>query len=498
MKPVTSFRDYVEALGRYGDLFTVDEETDWNLEIGAMIRYAYELPSPAPLFTKIKDSAPGFRVLGAPVGLSPVREHPYLRIVLSLGLPVQSTLSELVEKWSRLADVEPIPPRETEKAPCKENKLFGDEIDLTRLPVPLIHVGDGGRYLNTYGVMIVRSPDGSWVNWSITRVMLHDKRTMAGVIVPTQHLGKIYAQWKETGEPMPYALCLGVDPGIAMIAGYPLPDGISEAELLGGWYGEPIEVVRCETNDLQVPASSEIVIEGVVSLRETVPEGPMGEYAGYTWVGHSKPVPCFHVTAMTHRDNPIMPVVAAGVPPEENHTNWGIAIAASIRHELRKRHLPVKDCLIPFESAVHWLVVTVDTQAEGAAGTTGDSLARQIGEAVFSSRGGSYIPKVIVVNDDIDPGRLDQVVWALATRSHPDKVLLFPGQKVLPLVAYLDTHEKETGTTTKVVYNCLPSEEWPRDYRPLEASFAGYPEELRERVRERFKAAGIPVNENEK
>ncbi|MFB7813547.1 UbiD family decarboxylase [Paenibacillus chitinolyticus] len=490
-KPIKSFRDYVETLDRYGDLFTVDQETDWNLEMGAMIRYAYELPSPAPLFTKVKDSAPGFRVLGAPVGISPDKRHPYLRIALSLGLPAHSTLPELVEEWSYLPDAEPIPPRVTADAPCKANKLFGEEIDLTRLPVPYIHVGDGGRYLNTYGVMIVRSPDGSWVNWSITRVMLHDERTMAGVIVPTQHLGMIYEQWKEIGQPMPYALCLGADPGIAMIAGYPLPDGTSEAELLGGWYGEPVEVVRCETNDLKVPATSEIVIEGVVSLQETVPEGPMGEYAGYTWVGHRKPVPCFKVTAMTHRDDPIMPVVAAGVPPEENHTNWGVAIAASIRHELRKRRLPVTACLIPFESAVHWLVVTVNSHAEEAAEMTGDSLARQIGEAVFSSRGGSYIPKVIVVNDDIDPGSIEQVVWALATRSHPDKVLLFPGQKVLPLVAYLDAHEKEAGTTTKVVYNCLSSDEWPKDYRPLEASFAGYPDELREQVRERFKSCGF-------
>lgn len=486
-KSYMSFREYIDALKRFGDVFTVDQEVDWNLEMGAMIRYAYELPAPAPLFCNIKDNASGFRVLGAPVGLSPGKRHPFLRIALSLGLPAETGMTELVEAWSCLPEVTPVPPQEVEDAACKENKLFGDDIDLTSLPVPYLHVGDGGRYINTYGILIVRSPDGSWVNWSITRVMLHGKRTMAGVIVPSQHIGKIYGQWKALGQQMPYALCLGVDPGIAMIAGYPLPDDTNEAEMLGGWYGKPLDVVRCESHDLTVPANSEIVIEGFVSLDETVPEGPMGEYAGYTWVGHQKEVPCFHVTAMTHRHDPIMPVVAAGMPPEENHTNWGVAIAASIQHELRRHRLPVRRCFIPFESAVHWLVVTVDSAAQYA---DRHELARSIGEAVFACRGGSYIPKVIVVADDIDPSRIEQVVWALATRSHPDKAIVFPDQPVLPLVAYLDQSEKKKAATTKIVYNCLSSDEWPAGYAPLQASFSGYPEEMQRRVRDIFEKAG--------
>ena len=85
-------------------------------------------------------------------------------------------------------------------APCKENRFFGEEIDLTRLPVPLIHEGDGGRYINTYGIMIARTPDGSWTNWAITRAMLDGPQTIAGVVIPTQDFGKIYSQWKELGK----------------------------------------------------------------------------------------------------------------------------------------------------------------------------------------------------------------------------------------------------------------------------------------------------------
>jgi len=489
LKPLKSFREYVEVLKEYNEIVPINQEIDWNLEMSAIIRRAYELPSPAPLFKNIKDSTPGFEVLGAPVGMSPNKEHPFIRVALSLGLPTNTPAPELVEAWSHLPDVNPISPRLVTDGEGKENKLFNDEIDLTKLPVPYLHVGDGGRYINTYGILIVRTPDGSWVNWSISRVMLNGPRTMAGVVIASQHLGKIYNEWKKIGKEMPFALCLGVDPGIAMIAGYPLPDNVNEGEMIGGWYGEPIDVVKCETSDLEVPASSEIVIEGTASLEEMIPEGPMGEYAGYTWVGHEKPVPRFHVTAMTHRNNPIMPVCVAGIPPEENHTNWGVAIAASIQNALRKKGLPIKECFIPLESAVHWLVVTVDSRQQR---DDNEKLAHEIGETVFATRGGSYVPKVIVVDDDIDPSDINQVVWAMATRHHPDKRNAMADQNVLPLVAYLDEKEKRGGLTTKIVYNCLlPLNKWSEDKRPLEASFRSYPEELRNHIIKTWKEYGF-------
>ena len=129
------------------------------------------------------------------------------------------------------------------------NKLFGKDVDLTKLPVPLIHYGDGGRYINTYGIFIARTPDGSWGKLGDIHGQCLTAADDRGVVIPTQDFGKIYAEWKKIGKEMPFALCLGVDPAIAMIAGYPLPSRISEGEVIGGWYGEPVDVVKCETND---------------------------------------------------------------------------------------------------------------------------------------------------------------------------------------------------------------------------------------------------------
>ena len=270
------FREYVDLLKAENEIVEVTKEVDWRYEMSAVTRRVYDLHAPAPLFSNIKDCTPGVRVLGAPMGLSCDEKHPLKRLALSLGLPADLSGPAMVDAWSKLADMEPVPLRIVEHGPCKENRFFGEEIDLTRLPVPLIHEGDGGRYINTYGIMIARTPDGSWTNWAITRAMLDGPQTIAGVVIPTQDFGKIYSQWKELGKDMPFALCLGVDPAITMVAGYPLPTGMNEGEMLGAWYGEPVEVVKCETTDLLVPASTEIVIEGFASVDTLIQGGADG------------------------------------------------------------------------------------------------------------------------------------------------------------------------------------------------------------------------------
>ena len=487
--PIKSFREYVEELEKNGEINRIEKEVDWSLEMSAITRRAYELPSAAPLFENVKGCTPGFRVLGAPVGLSPNKEHENIRVALSVGLPVESTPTEIVSEWAKLADMERIPPRVVETGACKQNKLMADEIDLTKLPIPYIHVGDGGRYINTYGIFITRTPDGTWTNWAISRAMLDGKSTISSVVIPTQDTGKIFKMWQEIGEDMPLALCLGVDPAIAMAAGYPLESGINEAEVLGGWYGEALNVVKCETNDLLVPASTEVVLEGFVSVKETVAEGPMGEYGGYVWAGRSKVSPKFEVQCMTYRDNPIMPLCVAGVPTEENHTNWGVSISAAIEHELKAKGFPVTKSFIPYESAAHWYVVAVDRNRDCA---DDQKLAEDIGRAVFACKGGSYVPKVFVVDDDIEPDNLQQLIWGIATRHHPNSRVAIPDQYTFPLVAYLSQEEKAAAQSTRVIYNCLvPFHEWDPQYKPVEASFRGYSNELQQHVIDNWSAYGF-------
>ena len=189
MKQFASLREYITALREIGEIQEIDAEVDWNVEMGAIIQRSYELGAPAPLFNRIREAEAGFRALGAPAGVS--RKNGLARVALSLGWPASVGGCQLVEGLAEAHDREPIPPRRVPVGPCKEHKCLGDEVDLGRLPAPLIHAGDGGRYVNTWGTVIVRTPDGTWTNWSIARIMLAGRNTMTGLVLPRQHLGMI-------------------------------------------------------------------------------------------------------------------------------------------------------------------------------------------------------------------------------------------------------------------------------------------------------------------
>ncbi|HEX5438322.1 MAG TPA: UbiD family decarboxylase [Gemmatimonadaceae bacterium] len=492
---IPSLREYIDALRAIGEAVDVTPEVDWNLEIGAIIRRCYEIGAPAPLFNHITGIGNGFRVFGAPAGISSQPGLYLSRVALSLGLDARATGQQIVEALVEAKTRQPRPPRRVATGPCKEHVLQGDEVDLLQLPTPLIHAGDGGRYIGTWATIVARTPDGAWTNWSIARVMLVDERRMTGIVHPLQHLGQIHGMWKALGKPMPFAMFQGGPPFIPFVSGMPLPAGVGEADYMGGYFGEPVDVVRCETVELDVPATAEIVVEGYLSDTETAMEGPMGEYAGYLWRGNGSPKPVYRVTAMTYRDRAILPVVAAGEPVEEDHTAQGIPSAAQVLTELRSAGIPATMAWVTLESAQHWLVVTLPRDCRSRLGRTANQICREIGSILFerSKYGHNNIPKVLVMNDDVDPTNTLEVVWALATRHHPGSSgeVLF-GEEFAGMVAFLRTSEKFTGKTTKVVYNCLPPEDWG-DTLPGRSSFAhNYPASLQDRVLARWQEYGFP------
>ncbi len=161
MMPLTDLRLYIEALRSLGEIQEIDAPVSLDLEIGAIIRRGVETGAPAPLFNTFSDHPSGFRILGAPAATSAQRGLEMVRAAISLELPPTSTGPELVEIIAGSLDRPAIDPEIVDDAPCFENVATGDDVDLNRLPVPLLHDGDGGRYLNTFGCIAVRTPDGS-------------------------------------------------------------------------------------------------------------------------------------------------------------------------------------------------------------------------------------------------------------------------------------------------------------------------------------------------
>ncbi|QCX82711.1 3-octaprenyl-4-hydroxybenzoate carboxy-lyase (plasmid) [Streptomyces sp. YIM 121038] len=489
MKHLTSLRDYLATLDALGDLRVIDREVEADLEIGAFARHTTETRGPAVLFDRVRGYRAGFRVLGGPASLSTVPGAPYARCAIALGLDPATPPLQIMDGLTAAQDAAPVPPVVLDSGPCQDNVLLGDQADLDTFPIPLLHHGDGGSYVNTFGTFVLRSPDRSWTNWSIARAMKIDAHRMTGLILPVQHNGMIRELWREQGEPMPFALVQGAEPAVPFISGMALPEHVNEADYLGAYFGEPLQLVRCKTVDLEVPATAEIVIEGHVSLTEMAPEGPVGEYAGYvTTAPELRPV--YHITAITHRNAPILPIVCAGKPVDEDHSLVALVNSAMWMHHLRAAGLPVTATWLIPESAIHIMAITVPRDWKQRSGaTTSAAFCRAILDACLTyPRVACWLSRLMIIDDDIDPTDLRDVLWAFATRSHPTHgVIPVDDVPILPLQVCYSAVERSTATGSKSIFDCLLPD---GTGRPRSTAFAdNYPSETRHRVLDTWRSS---------
>ncbi len=253
-------RGWIAALKAAGDVREIDAEVDWNIELGTIMRLA-QGPGvgPALLFNNIKDyntsATDCRRVFGN--GLS-----SYRRVAMMLGLPPDTHPRELV-KIGRNVLTGSIPPRIVKSGPVKENVITGKDIDLTELPVPYWNRLDGGRYILTYGGVVTKDPTTGVMNVGIYRGMLGGPDKIPILMWRAQHIGQHATAWQNGGSSkMPIAVAIGWEPVLGFVGGTPVAKGICEYDVMGAIRGEPVDLVKCETNDLYVPATAEIVIEG--------------------------------------------------------------------------------------------------------------------------------------------------------------------------------------------------------------------------------------------
>ena len=491
------FRAFVDQLREDNDLADITSEVDPRLEVAAITRRAYEVRSKAPLFNNVKGARNGlFRILGAPGGLSSDWRYPYRRLARHLGLPPTSGLGDVIDKMLSAKGQPPIPPVHVTNGPCKEVKLSGAEIDLTALPAPLLNKADGGNYIQTLGINIVPHPSGKWTNWSIARAMVHDRTRMCGLIMKPQHIARIFEAWQnQGGADMPFAIALGAPPIATMAASMPLPQGVSEAEYVGSLCGAPLELVKCETNDMYVPANSEIVLEGTISLHERGPEGPFGEMHGYSFLDEHSLQPFYNVHAITHRRDAILPVCVPGraTGPDETHTMIGTLAAAEIKQLLLENNYPVLNVFTPYESQVIWSVVQVSRSELAKRQTTATQFCNDIGNLVFRHKCGMQIHRLLIVGDDIDPFNINDVLWAYATRCRPRiDEFYFEDVPAYPLVPYMSHGVSTKLTGGKVVGNCLLPGEYHGEQGWVTCDFEnGYPEGVKEKVLSRWAEFGL-------
>ena len=199
-----SYRDYLKKMVEMGEFFEIDDEVDWNLEMGAICIRASETGAPSPIFNKVKDSPEGFRAAEVGYQKSGTPGRDWVKMAVQLGFPPESGIMEMQHAYNEIMENGTVHPPKivtNEDAPCKENIWTGDEVDLTKLPAPLAQAGGGGRHLQTAGLYAVMTPDGKWTNWSTARAMIanppqaNPKNTMVGSWLPWQHNGMIQRMW---------------------------------------------------------------------------------------------------------------------------------------------------------------------------------------------------------------------------------------------------------------------------------------------------------------
>ncbi|WVQ91235.1 hypothetical protein IAS59_005033 [Cryptococcus gattii] len=481
-------------LKKDGDIVSITREVDPNLEAAAITRLVYENDLPAPLFENVKGSKDGlFRILGAPAALRNDKKTRFGRLARHIGLEPTASIKQILDKIISADKLESIEPTVLESGPCKQNIIHEKDVHLNALPAPWIHKDDGGKYIQTYGMHVVQSPDGKWTNWSIARAMIKDDKHLVGLVIPPQHIWQIKELWRKEGKDCPWALCFGVPPAAIMTSSMPIPDGVSEGGYIGAFIGESIPVVKCETNDLLVPATSEIVFEGFLSVTETAPEGPFGEMHGYIFPGDSHDSPVYKVNCITHRDDAILPMSACGRLTDETHTLIGSLTAAEIGEICRDAGLPVIECFSPFESQVTWIALQLDGKKLREMKTTSEELRKKVGDLIYNTKAGSTTHRIILVGDDIDVYDGKDVLWAFSTRCRPNMDETFfedvPGFALIPYMGHGNGNPRRGG---KVVSDALMPLEYTTGPDFVSADFKGsYPEELKVQVLQNWESDGF-------
>ena len=414
-------RDFIDLLEKRGELKRISQEIDPYLEMTEIADRTLRAKGPALLFENPKgyDMPVLANLFGTPK-----------RVAMGMGQEDVSELREVGKLLAFLKEPEPpkgikealgqipvfkqvlnMPAKEVKKAPCQQVILQGDDVDLTKLPIQHCWPGDAAPLI-TWGLTVTKGPYKKRQNLGIYRQQLLGKNKI--IMRWLSHRGGAldFQEWckEHPGEPYPVSVALGADPATILGAVTPVPDTLSEYAFAGLLRGSKTEVVKSISNDLQVPASAEIVLEGHIMPGEMAPEGPYGDHTGY--YNEVDDFPVMTVTHITHRKDPIYHSTFTGRPPDEPAI-LGVALNEVFVPILQKQFPEIVDFYLPPEGCSYRMaVVTMKKQYPGH--------AKRVMMGVWSFlRQFMYTKFVIVCDDDINARDWNDVIWAITTRMDP-------------------------------------------------------------------------------
>ncbi|MEW6573214.1 MAG: menaquinone biosynthesis decarboxylase [Bacillota bacterium] len=406
-------REFIKVLEQHGELKRVSTQVDADLEITEVTDRVVKSGGPALFFENVK----GYDI---PVVINLFGSLARMKLALNtddldalgnemcklLQPDLPHTFFDKIKALPKLAQLSSFIPKTVRSGPCKE--VVVKEPDVTQLPVLKCWPADGGRFI-TLPLVFTHDPETGRRNVGMYRMQVFDARTTG----MHWHIHKDGAAHYRTAcaqrKRLPVAVALGADPATIYAATAPLPQGVDELLLAGFLRREPVELVRCETVDIEVPANAEIVLEGYVDPDERRLEGPFGDHTGYYSLADYYPV--FHVTCITHRKNPIYPATVVGRPVMED-AFIGKATERLFLPLIRMQLPEIVDMNFPLEGVVHnCVVVSVRKSFPGH--------ARKIIHAVWGMGQLSFCKLVIIVDDHVNVQDMSEVWWRVFNNIDP-------------------------------------------------------------------------------
>jgi 4-hydroxy-3-polyprenylbenzoate decarboxylase/2,5-furandicarboxylate decarboxylase 1 len=390
--PYQDFRQFLDVLRQHGELVDVNRPIALS-DVGKAMKQSYRRQGPAIMFT---ENGTAFPLVA---GVYSTRSKALLAFQADEKAILQKVLDGL--------DNPIAPVISKDAAPCHEVLIEGADIDITRFPIPTYSPKDGGPYI-TPGIVVSKDPETGIPDIGHYRFLILGKDTFSFSAQPNHRFGKHLAKCLKMGVTPRAALIIGVDPVLAYTCQVQATDTTNDWEVAGGLRGVPVELTRCKTCDLEVPATAEVVIEFEVDMAKTVMEGPLGEYTGYYTPPSLKPVG--RITAITHRRNPIFQGLLTGKPVTENHILKQIPFEASFLRVLKRQFPTIEAVSVRASAGVSFYVVI--SMAQRFAGE-----ARQV---ILAAMASNIRPKwTVIVDPDIDVHSSAEVEWAMAFRTQP-------------------------------------------------------------------------------
>lgn len=454
-------REWIAEAEKLGEIRHV-KGANWQEEIGmAAELIMHDENAPCAIFEDVPGCKKGQRVL--------VNFFGGKRKNMTLGFPLSFSKLELSQAFleNYMRDLKPIAHQFVETGPVMENVITGDDIDVTKFPVPTWHDGDGGRYIGTGSYNITIDPEEKWINVGTYRVMIHDKNTLGFYMSPGKH-GRIHRdKYQARNEPMPVVVVIGGDPLQFLVACSEMPYGVCELDIAGGLRGKPVKVVKGKFTGLPVPANAEMVIEGFVQPGKRKLEGPFGEWTGY-YGSDIREEPVLDIKAIYHRNDPIILGCPPQRPPEEQARYRAVTRSALIRKNIAAAGVPDVTAVWAHEVGGSRMLLGVSIKQRYP------GHAKQAGHVAAMCHAGAYAGKyVIVVDDDIDVSDLGDLMWGMLTRSDPaTSIDIIHKTWSTPLDPRIPPEQKAVGDNTNsraIIDACRPwhwREQFPKVNMP--------------------------------